>query len=216
MRPHVDPPDRALNGVLLVDESKSRGYFLAVVAIQPGALSRTRKELNGMRRPGQRRIHCTRESDSSRRQLAGPIARLPVTGIVYVVRGADDKTARTACMRALLTDAVDAGATRIVIERDESVASADRRIIRDHLLAHESSELVYEHMSAHEEPLRWVADALAWAHQAGGDWSRRFGPITADVVRVEPSERQMREPGSSYRPEDCQAYFTPLLQRAIR
>jgi len=92
-------------------------------------------------------------------------------------------------MRALLTDAVDAGATRIVIERDESVASADRRIIRDHLLAHESSELVYEHLSAHEEPLLWVADALAWAHQAGGDWSRRFGPITADVVRVEPSER---------------------------
>jgi len=47
MRPHVDPPDRALNGVLFVDESKSRGYFLAVVAIQPGALSRTRKNSTG-------------------------------------------------------------------------------------------------------------------------------------------------------------------------
>ena len=39
----------------------------------------------------------------------------------------------------------------------------------------------YEHLRPHEEPLLWVADAVVWAHGAGGDWPRRIAPMVSLV-----------------------------------
>jgi hypothetical protein len=49
--------------------------------------------------------------------------------------------------------------------------------------------LTYEHVLPHEEPLLWLADAVAWCYGAGPRWRPRVeSPITR-VVLIEPARR---------------------------
>ena len=63
----------------------------------------------------------------------------------------------------------------------------DRRTIRAALLdAGAIDRLDYGHMRPSEEPLLWVADAVAWAYGVGQTWRRRVGGIVEVVRRVDP------------------------------
>ena len=42
----------------------------------------------------------------------------------------------------------------------------------------------YDHMKPAEEPLLWIADAVAWAYGAAGDWRRRADPMIDDVTKL--------------------------------
>lgn len=180
---HIGDPVITRGSHFFVDESKSRGYHLAAVEVRPELLAEVRRGLRALCRPGQRRLHFTRESESSRRGLTGPLLQQPVVGVVYSAKGMSDKEARTACLRRLVRDAVDGGVALVVLERDESVEAWDRRIIRSEL-QRVVGDVRYGHQDAHAEPVLWIADALAWAHHAGGDWRRRFAPITRRSVRL--------------------------------
>ncbi|WP_211879441.1 hypothetical protein [Pseudarthrobacter albicanus] len=97
-----------------------------------------------------------------------------------------DKAARHLCLERLLDDLMAAGATRLVLESDESLEQADRRIIAKHLLALGTGEgLQYMHCKPHEEPLLWVSDAVAWCYQKGGDGIRRAAPLVQDIVNCD-------------------------------
>lgn len=173
-----------------VDESKSRGYHVVAVAAAEPRLAAARKDLRALCRPGQRRLHFTRESEASRRQLTGALVRLPVRARVWSVRGRDDKSARIDCLAALVADASAVGAARLVFERDASIEAADRRILREELRRVDDTTMRYGHLDAHEEPLLWVADAVAWAQQAGGDWPRRFAPLVQQIRRLDRETRR--------------------------
>lgn len=72
--------------------------------------------------------------------------------IVYIVNGQPDKIARPACLGALIKDLCDAEAERLVLEQDDSLAAADRRIIHTELKARGNTGLEYRHMRRARNP----------------------------------------------------------------
>ncbi|NEM91502.1 hypothetical protein [Galbitalea soli] len=167
-----------------MDESKTKGYFLAATAAGQNDVARLEKHLRSLLRPGQRRIHFTSESDSSRRTLLAALAGLELHVVVYCVRGVPDKIARARCLTALLDDLVDSRAQHVILERDESVEAKDREIILAALRHRRDRSVTYGHAAAHEHPLLWVSDVVAWCCYRGGDWLRRARPMIADIQRL--------------------------------
>lgn len=166
---------------LFVDESKAKGYYIAVAAVAPADVVGTDRAIRQLTRPGQRRIHFKSEKDSSRRQLLSQFGALGVKVVVYATKGLSDKDARARCLQALVADATAAEADRLILERDESIMAADRRILREALVDQGYGALQYLHATPTEHALLWVSDAVAWCYQARGDWIRRASPLVTHV-----------------------------------
>jgi hypothetical protein len=172
---------------VFVDESKSNAYYVAATVVAPADVVKTRRAIAILRRPGERRVHFKSESDRSRNAFLSSAIHSGVETRLYVVRNMPDKVARPLCLERLLDDLMAAGAARLVLESDESLEQADRRMIAKHLKAHDGGEgLDYVHCKPHEEPLLWVSDAVAWCHQKGGDWIRKSAPLVQDIVDCNP------------------------------
>lgn len=168
---------------VFVDESKSKAYYVAACVIAPADVAGSRRAISALRRGGQRRVHFKSESDSSRNAFLNGAIEAGLTTRLYMARNLPDKTARPLCLEHLLDDLMAAGATKLVLESDESLEQADRRIIAQHLRSRGAGDsLQYMHCRPHEEPLLWVSDAVAWCHQKGGDWIRRAAPLVQDIV----------------------------------
>lgn len=113
------------------------------------------------------------------------MSELDVAVQLYVVRGRSDKDARQMCLEALVADLADSGASRLTLERDDSLVTADRRIIRAKLVEKRYLEkLSYQHASPTDHSILWVSDAVAWCHQAGGDWVTRASGIVRGVTTL--------------------------------
>ncbi len=118
-------------------------------------------------------------------QILSRMCALDVRVAVWVVKQLPDKEARPLSLGALVEEAARAGVSQLIIERDESLERADRRLIADVLRREGGSELLYRHVAPHEHPLLWVSDAVAWCYSNGGDWIRRVEPIVeARVTRL--------------------------------
>jgi hypothetical protein len=168
---------------VFVDESKSKAYYVAASVIAPADVASARRAIAALRRSGQRRVHFKGESDSSRNAFLNGAIQAGLTTRLYVARNMPDKVARPLCLKSLLDDLLAAGAMKLVLESDESLEQADRRIIAQHLKSHGGEAgLQYMHCKPHEEPLLWVSDAVAWCHQKGGDWIRKAAPLVQDIV----------------------------------
>ena len=166
---------------VFVDESKERGYFLVATSSEISALRHSDKALKKLLKPSQRRLHFKSERDSRRREILSLMSRLDLSVTVFVCQGLSEKEARALCLKALIGMAVDSEIFSLVIERDESIVQADRRVIAGILLAQETS-LPYSLVGPHEHPLLWVSDAVAWSFNSGGDWLRRSSPIVDEVI----------------------------------
>ena len=166
---------------VFVDESKERGYFLVATSSEINSLRYSEKALRKLLKPSQRRLHFKSERDSRRREILSVMSRLELSVTVFVCQGLSEKEARAICLKALIGMAVDSEIFSLVIERDESIVQADRKVIAGILLAQETS-LPYSLVGPHEHPLLWVSDAVAWCFNSGGDWLRRSSPIVDDVI----------------------------------
>ena len=170
---------------VFVDESKTKGYFIAAAAVAPENVTTIDKGLRKLTRRGQSRMHFKSESDSSRRELLARMAEMDVRVQLYVVRGHSDKVARIMCLQALVSDLARAGVTRLLIERDASIMAADRRIIRASLIDNDYvDQLQYQHVAPVDHSVLWVSDAVAWCHQAGGEWIKRAEPIVGEITKL--------------------------------
>ena len=171
------PADR-----VYVDESKARGYYVVATASAIGDLRASERTLRDLLKPGQRRIHFKSESDSRRRQILSSMCTLDLRVSVWIVGRRPDKEARPLSLGALIVDAVAAGVAQLIIERDESLERADRRLIAEVIRRAGSPEVQYRHVAPHEHPLLWVSDAVAWCYSNGGDWIRRVDTIVESRV----------------------------------
>ncbi|MFE4467625.1 hypothetical protein ACFRFH_02310 [Leifsonia sp. NPDC056824] len=171
---------------MYVDECKAKGYYIAAAVVMPhdaAALDRTIRTLN---RPGQRRIHFTKESDSSKRKLISEVLRLELTVVVYQVRGQPDRAARPLCIDALVDDLVTAECAHLILERDASLEKADRQMIAAALDRNGGYALRYEHTAPNDHALLWISDMVAWCCYKGGEWHRRVQPMIADIKTLAP------------------------------
>lgn len=169
---------------VFVDESKTRGYFIAAAAVAAHDAQAADRLIRAHARAGQRRIHFTNESDSSRKNLLSRFAESGVSVTVYAARGLSDPEARKLCLRTLLDDLAAAQAGRLVIEQDDSLMAADRRLIQATLRERDYAGLRYEHARPADHALLWVSDAVAWCYQARGDWIRRAEPLVTEIHRL--------------------------------
>lgn len=165
-----------------VDESKARGYHVVATAAAVGGVRDAERALRELLLPGQRRVHFKSESDGRRRQILSRMCALDVRVGVWVVRQLPDREARPLSLGSLVDATARAGVDQLVIERDASLESADRRLIAEVLRRHGSTQLEYRHAAPHEHPLLWVSDAVAWCYSNGGDWIRRVEPIVESRV----------------------------------
>ena len=170
-----------------VDESKRRRtYLICAVLVDPRDLAHTRVSLGRMLLPQQRRLHFSKESHRRRQSLLAEMTKLPVQAWIYA-SAAKEPDAREQGIAALLSDLMAVNGERLVIERREAsqdaresaqIAEAVRRGVAP-------AEMGYHHLNGHEEPLLWVADAVAWAYGAGGDWRRRSKGLIERVRNVD-------------------------------
>lgn len=173
-----------------VDESQRARYIICAAIISPDNLRATRSGLREMLLPRQRRLHFATESPQRRRSLLVAMAELPVRALVYT-SSEREPTARQSAMAALLADLVGLKGQRLIIEHREQ--SQDRReraqiaaAIRNRTAP---AGLDYRHLKGHEEPLLWVADAVAWAYGAGREWHRRTAGLVDGVLDVDADKR---------------------------
>ncbi len=95
---------------------------------------------------------------------------------------ASPRYARAACLEAIVADASDIGAHRLVLEQDDSLLRSDQRLLYQQVRKVGCAEtLAYEHMRPSAECLLWVPDAVAWCWAKGGDWKRRVRSMVGDV-----------------------------------
>jgi hypothetical protein len=169
--------------LVFVDESKARGYFLVATVVAQNHRATVEKSLRRLVRPGQERIHFKSESASAKRKLLSSMRTLPVEVNIYVVRARSDKESRTLCLEALVADLARCRVSRLVLEKDESLEEADRRTIAAKLKA-SGGYFAYLHAGPKQHPSLWVSDAVAWCHQAGGDWIRLAAPLVAETTTL--------------------------------
>ena len=165
-----------------VDESQHGAYRICAALIDPVDLAPARTYLRAMLLPGQRRLHFAKERPQRRRALLTSMQRLPIRTRIYTSTD-KEPVARTRAIQALLSDLVDLDGRRLVIERRE--ASQDAREHLQIVAAIQAGkapyELIYDHLAGHEEPMLWIADAVAWAYAAGRKWRPRVKPLIEQV-----------------------------------
>lgn len=163
---------------LFVDESKSKGYTMVAAVVVPGDQAALRRQVRDLVLPGQRRLHFTSESDSRRRQILTTLQRLDVHAHVVHSDLKKEADGREACLRDLVALASRDGHDRIVLERDVSIEHVDRKVLYDAIRRLNLRDAItYRHETAHQEPLLWIADAIAWSYTKGRDWRRRAEPM---------------------------------------
>lgn len=167
---------------VFVDESERTGaYIMCAVQVWPQNFAAVRQDMRELRKKGQRRVHMTKEGPRRRRAILCQVAGAPVVADIYI----SGKPATAARHEILSQMVVDLGGTRaslLVLEAMEGQEERDRTSVR---LAQQDGYgppgMTYEHMRAAEEPLLWIADAVAWAYGAGGEWRKR---ITGTLGKV--------------------------------
>ncbi len=159
--------------VLFIDESKSKKYLFAVTVVEEAALGKLRKQLRELVMPGQRCVHFSGEGDSRRRKILSQIGHLGLRAKIFESSLSYELSARGHCFEQVIDFAVRVEATRIVIERDDSLFSFDERCIKQILKTRNLfGEIGFEHSYKHQDPLLWPSDAIAWCQNRGGDWAK--------------------------------------------
>ena len=171
---------------IFVDETKERGLILAAAIVDVPRLAAARQAVAGLTLRGQRSIHFCKERNDRRREILGAFRRLGAAVVLYdATAHRDHRTAREACLRALVLDAVKLDAERLVLELDDSRRVADTRTLNHEMrLAGATGRLRYDHMRAHEERLLSLPDAIAWSWARGGEWKAAVLPMVEEIRSV--------------------------------
>lgn len=172
---------------VFVDESKERGYLLIAALLLPSDVAAARKEMDGLRLRGQRRVHFTKESPARRGVILNAIRQQ--VGAEVVVYDASayryPNQARLACLERLVADSAGRGVELLVLEQDDSVLASDRKAVYTYVRkAGCSDTLRYTHRRAQQESLLAIPDAVAWCWAKGGDWRQRVRPLVSAVRAV--------------------------------
>ncbi len=169
-----------------VDESVRRDFLLCAVHLPAARCRVVGQELERLRRPGQMRIHMTKEDGRRKRKLVDAAVRSGADAHIEVVRlsrEVSQRSARDRCLQTSIPELIRRGVTDLTVESCDQDA-ADRHVIADVLVGRSAHQLHYAHVRPHEEPLLWLADIVVWAYGAGGDWRRRLTGMAVELHRA--------------------------------
>jgi len=167
-------------GHVFVDETKQRDYLLVAGVVAVADLEAVRRSVRSLVLPGQRRLHMAKEGARRRRLIASAISGLDVQATIYDGGRASGREhqARELCLRAVVEDAARQGHTMLVLEQDDSLVHADRRVLYSAVHGSGAVEtLRYEHRRAEHDMLLALPDVIAWCWAKGGEWRSRIEPV---------------------------------------
>lgn len=169
-------------GTVFVDESKRSGFRFAAVRVAPEDISDARATMRAQLVRGTRRLHFVHENDVIRRRALAAIAELELRiAIIEAPRFETQSGQRTSALAMLVGLCVKWEADRLVIERDENTVGLDRRVLAECARGRPHS-LAFSHVPASQEPLLWIADAVAWSWSRGGEYRRRIEAMGMRVL----------------------------------
>jgi hypothetical protein len=171
---------------IYVDESKSKGYLLIAVVVAPGLLKSIRRRMLGLCMPGQRSIHFVNERNSRRRLILSEIVRMELHAHAYIAIGFSQAGGRDACLKLLLDSVRALAGSTIVFEKDESSEKADRALMHSGLLERGLAKSIeYKFAARSEDPILWIADAIAWSYSRGGEFKKSIKPLISLEMRMQ-------------------------------
>jgi hypothetical protein len=171
---------------LYLDESKAKNYVFIGVLVMDGDAPRLRKRVAALKMPGQRSIHFVNEGENRRKKLIQEYSELGITAVKVVSTRKNKLDAREDCVRALVHLAASMRCQSLVFERDESVVSKDELWLKSELRKINNSEPIgFQHLSRHEEPILWIADALAWCDSRSSDWRKRVQSLIVAAIEID-------------------------------
>ena len=181
-----------------VDESQRERYMICAAIISPSDLQAARRALRKMLLPRQSRLHFVSESRQRRQSLLDAMCELPVRTRLYT-SAEKEPVARQRAFEALFAELLVLKGQRLVIEcREASQDDRERRLIAQAVRQGAApTDLSYCHLQGREEPLLWVADAVAWAYGAGREWRLRTDVLIDNVQDVDKRGQGARKPGHS-------------------
>lgn len=169
---------------VFVDESKADRYILVAATVVPHDVQAGRQCVEALRHRGSSSIHMKGESDRTRKRIVAGLVDFGFRTLVVVAdRGGRELDCRRSCLATVVHACVELDASRLVIERDDSVIKHDRQLLvqQSHQVA-AGLKFQYAWMSRKEEPLLWVSDVVAWCYARGGIWGASVGPLISDVA----------------------------------
>ncbi len=172
-------------GTVFVDESKRSGFRLAAILVPVSEMADARATMQAQLVRGTRRLHFVHENDVYRRRALAAIAKLDLRiAVIESPRFEAQPSQRTAALAMLVGLCAEWKADRLVLERDQNVVGLDRRVLTEcaSALGHPHS-LSFSHLPASQEPLLWIADAVAWSWSRGRDYRRRIEAM--GVTRID-------------------------------
>lgn len=173
--------------ILFVDESKTKGYTMVAALVVPGDVTSLRRDVRSLVLPGQRRIHFTKEQPERKRLILSRLTSFGAQAQVFHCATKNQALGRDACLTGIVAHAAQHSHTKIVIERDESIEKTDHRILFREVKRHGlGGTLSYALEAPHQEPLLWVADAIAWSYTKGGEWKKRADPLISGITKLSP------------------------------
>lgn len=162
---------------LFVDECKQQPYLFVGFAISAVKQQSHRRNLRSLLLPGQRSLHFKSEDMRRKKAILKQMLDLDCRVVVVKCRSTPKGTARLCALQSLLTSDLASSCKRIVLELDETVRLKDHGYLkRQHWIAE------WDHRQRHEEPLLWVADAVAWCVNRGGEWERMVRPMIVETI----------------------------------
>lgn len=169
-----------------VDESiRGQRHLMACVLVDARNLAEVRRSMTAFAGVG-KRLHFHQELDSTRRSALELIAALPVQLTVAVCtrrHGVSEFEARDLCLAALVRELQSQRVPRLIVETRQDDRDDHRTILRTRAA---DPTLNFEHRSGSDEPIVWVADAVAWAYGAGQRLSSLARPVVHRVIDLAP------------------------------
>ena len=163
-----------------VDESKRNGFVLVAVVIAEDDLVVSRAAMRRLCLQGQSRIHFTKEGHRRRGEIAAAICRTAAVADIYDGTSLRAETsARAACLDQLVADLDAIDCRRLVIEQDDAMLATDQ-VVLYRGVHKRGATLEYVHRRPSEEPLLWIADAVAWCWTRSGE-RHRIEPVIRKV-----------------------------------
>lgn len=162
---------------LFVDECKQNIFLLVGFAISSFENQHMRKQLRAQLLPGQRSLHFKTENTRRKKAIIKVLRETNCQLVVVKCSKRGQRTSRLCALNTLIDSTLALTSNRIVLELDETVRLQDHQFLK-----FQKSISEWDHKQRHEEPLLWVADAVAWCVNRGGEWERMVRPMIVETI----------------------------------
>ena len=163
--------------IAYIDESKAKNYLLVLNLVLPGEQIYLRRTLISQLLAGQRSFHFTKESNRRRTQLVRLLLGLNFRVVVFSIKGMSNTESRRSLIAEACKNIRKLEISNLVFELDQSCYLNDVKILNEI-----RPGVPWDHRERHQEPLLWVADAVAWCVNRGGEWERMVRPMIVQTI----------------------------------